>query len=62
MNNVIALSKNSCIEEFKVHCNLDRTHQACIDEWLRYALSRKVETLELDVTSVGHGGLRKSDE
>lgn len=62
VNSVIALCNNSCIEEFKMHFNLDRTHQTCIDEWVRYALSRNVETLELILTTLGADSLRRHDD
>lgn len=62
VNDVIALCDDSSIEDFKVHFNLDKTHETCIDEWVRYAVSRNVETLELNLTTTGGGGSRRYDE
>lgn len=62
VNNVIALCNDISVEEFKVHFNLDRTHQACIDEWVRFALSKSLETFVLSLTNAGCRGVRKCDE
>ncbi|KAH6782920.1 hypothetical protein C2S52_007879 [Perilla frutescens var. hirtella] len=52
VNDVIALckEKGSTIEEFKVCFDLDNSDQSCIDEWVAYALSRQVWTLDLRFT------------
>lgn len=62
VNNVIALCNDIFVKEFKVHFNLDRTHQTCIDEWVRYALSMSLETFVLSLTNAGCRGVRKYDE
>ncbi|KAH6808280.1 hypothetical protein C2S51_029388 [Perilla frutescens var. frutescens] len=66
VNHVIALcnesSSSSTVEDFKVYFNLDKTHETCINEWLRYALSKKVRTLELKLEDVGGVTSRKYDD
>ncbi|KAH6774090.1 hypothetical protein C2S51_012494 [Perilla frutescens var. frutescens] len=46
VDHVIALRKDSSIEDFKVFFDLGKPHEGCIDEWLKYALARKAQTLE----------------
>ncbi|KAH6799082.1 hypothetical protein C2S51_035566, partial [Perilla frutescens var. frutescens] len=61
VNRVIALRKDSSIEDFKVFFNLGKPHEGFIDEWLKYALERKVQTLELDLNKRGWGSPRDEE-
>ncbi|XP_057802325.1 uncharacterized protein LOC131017547 [Salvia miltiorrhiza] len=49
------LDQRSNLEEFKVYFDLNQTHRERIDDWLTYAFSRKVERLELSLTSLTKG-------
>ncbi|XP_057801634.1 putative F-box/LRR-repeat protein At3g58880 [Salvia miltiorrhiza] len=49
------LDQRSNLEEFKVYFDLNQTHREKIDDWLTYAFSRKVERLELRLTSLARG-------
>lgn len=53
VNHVLESRKESDIEDFKVCFNLCKNDEGCIDKWLRYALERKVQTLELNLTDEG---------
>lgn len=47
VNHVIPLCNDSPLEVFKVCFYLRKAYEGCIDEWVKYAFARKVETLEL---------------
>lgn len=46
---------SSHLEEFRVVFDLNMHHRECIDRWLDYALSRKVQRLELNLFNLSHG-------
>ncbi|KAL8042455.1 hypothetical protein ABFX02_09G051800 [Erythranthe guttata] len=49
VNDILASHKNSNIEVFKVLFSLDDVYEDDIGKWIRYALARKVQTLELNL-------------
>ncbi|GFQ05033.1 F-box protein at3g03040 [Phtheirospermum japonicum] len=54
VDHVISSShKNSILESFRVCFNLTSAYTSFINEWLMYALARKVQILELDLTYDG---------
>ncbi|KAK6116438.1 hypothetical protein DH2020_049900 [Rehmannia glutinosa] len=62
VDHVIASHKGSAIEEFRVFFNLDKAYEKSIDGWLRFALSRKVQKLELNLTEAAFTRSRKDHE
>ncbi|KAH6791008.1 17.6 kDa class II heat shock protein [Perilla frutescens var. frutescens] len=54
--------ESSSLEEFRVFFNLNRSHTHHIDEWVRFSLSRKLESLYLHFTSKGDDSSRKYDD
>lgn len=66
VNHVIALCKDytsPLIEFFRIRCDLNKSSERDIDEWVRYALERKVQILELDLTNDAAGySNRRQDE
>ncbi|KAI3454363.1 hypothetical protein Pfo_011026 [Paulownia fortunei] len=62
VNHVLSLHNNSTIEELRVLFTLAKTHKRSIEKWLRYALARKVQRLELNLTDDGSMRSRKYDE
>lgn len=50
VDSVVGRHQSSTLEEFRLVFNLDRSHTDSIDSWLRFAVSRKVENLELNLT------------
>ncbi|KAK6133749.1 hypothetical protein DH2020_032460 [Rehmannia glutinosa] len=62
VDHVIASHKGSSIEEFRVFFNLDKAYEKSIDGWLRFALSRKVQKLELNLTEAAFTRSRKDHE
>lgn len=55
---LIAKHNNSTLEEFRVFYGLDRSHAQHLDEWLRFALSKRVERLELNLAWRGDVDIR----
>ncbi|KAM7486587.1 hypothetical protein LguiA_002596 [Lonicera macranthoides] len=47
VNRVLKLHKSPTIEEFRVCVELDENYKINIDEWLKFALTRRVQRLEL---------------
>ncbi|KAM7486593.1 hypothetical protein LguiA_002602 [Lonicera macranthoides] len=47
VNRVLKLHKSPTIEEFRVCVELDENYKINIDEWLKFALTRRVQWLEL---------------
>lgn len=56
------LAKDFAIQCFKVSFNLTKSYQRFIDGWIRYALSREVQTLKLNLTHKANCGLREDEE
>ncbi|CAI9092787.1 OLC1v1028120C1 [Oldenlandia corymbosa var. corymbosa] len=48
VNELVKVQKAPVIDEFRVCFELDKTFQEDIDKWIAYALSKRVQTLELD--------------
>uniref|UniRef100_UPI001CB8E8BD F-box/FBD/LRR-repeat protein At3g26920-like n=1 Tax=Erigeron canadensis TaxID=72917 RepID=UPI001CB8E8BD len=53
VNNVIENHDYPVILEFGIHFDLDNKYEEHIDEWLRFAVKKKVQILELDMTKIG---------
>ncbi|KAL8546254.1 hypothetical protein ACS0TY_006104 [Phlomoides rotata] len=49
VDHVIALHKGCGIEDFRVYLHLSKLYEKYIDNWINYALARKVKRLELDL-------------
>ncbi|KAL8533134.1 hypothetical protein ACS0TY_009401 [Phlomoides rotata] len=49
VDHVIALHKGCAIEDFRVYLYLTKPYEKYIDNWVNYALARKVKRLELDL-------------
>ncbi|KAM7489469.1 hypothetical protein LguiB_026953 [Lonicera macranthoides] len=47
VNEILKLQKSPTIEEFRVCVELDENYKINIDEWLKFALTRRVQRLEL---------------
>ncbi|CAI9111558.1 OLC1v1011809C1 [Oldenlandia corymbosa var. corymbosa] len=54
VNKVLQSHKAMVIDEFRICFELDKSSQDDIDKWLRYAFSRRVQTLELNFLMHGH--------
>ncbi|GER53388.1 F-box/RNI-like/FBD-like domains-containing protein [Striga asiatica] len=50
VDRAIVSHKESTIDELRVFFNLSRTYTSSIDKWLRFALAKKVQRLELNLT------------
>lgn len=48
VNRVLGLHNGPCLNEFRIHFDLDKTCQGDINEWLRFALTKRLQRLELD--------------
>ncbi|KAL3512618.1 hypothetical protein ACH5RR_025335 [Cinchona calisaya] len=55
-------SKGNNIEEFRVFFNLDISSKKSIDKWLMFALSRKVQRIELNLTLDGGTSSRRDED
>ncbi|GFP88455.1 putative F-box protein at3g58860 [Phtheirospermum japonicum] len=53
---------HTAIFEFRVFFDLSAAHKKSLDQWLAYALSRKLERLELNLTDEGSREGRSCDE
>ncbi|GFP85695.1 F-box/FBD/LRR-repeat protein at5g53840 [Phtheirospermum japonicum] len=50
VNRIISLHKEPTIDELRLFFNLNKTYENSIDKWFRFALARKVQRLELNLT------------
>ncbi|KAL8457963.1 hypothetical protein ACS0TY_035727 [Phlomoides rotata] len=57
VDHVIALHKSCAIEDFRVCFNFSKPYEKYIDNWVNYALARKVKRLELSLTYKGYDSL-----
>ncbi|KAL9155500.1 hypothetical protein ABFS82_09G007400 [Erythranthe guttata] len=55
VDHVLALHNNSTVEEFRVFFDLDKSYKDSIGKWIRYALARKIQRLELNLTDEFYG-------
>ncbi|XP_071711311.1 putative F-box/LRR-repeat protein At4g15060 isoform X2 [Rutidosis leptorrhynchoides] len=52
VNSVIQSYNHPMIEDFRIRFSLDIQHKSLIDQWLQFAVSKKVEFLELNLSSI----------
>ncbi|PWA38598.1 F-box domain, FBD domain, Leucine-rich repeat domain, L domain-like protein [Artemisia annua] len=56
VNNVIHSYNHSIVHDFRIHFNVANYHRAVINEWLQYAVNKKVEFLELNLGDYDESG------
>ncbi|XP_076903717.1 F-box/FBD/LRR-repeat protein At4g26340-like [Bidens hawaiensis] len=61
VNNVISSHNRPTVQLFRICFDLDCSHSKHIDEWLRFAVDKKAEWLELNLLDIGPG-TRDPDE
>ncbi|XP_076903733.1 F-box/LRR-repeat protein 13-like [Bidens hawaiensis] len=49
VNNVISSHNHGMVQRFRVRFDLDCSYSECIDEWIQFAIDKKVEVLELNL-------------
>ncbi|KAJ0707037.1 putative F-box domain, FBD domain, leucine-rich repeat domain superfamily [Helianthus annuus] len=54
VNDVIGSYNHPMVEEFRIRFDLDNDHRTLIDGWLKFAVKKKVETIELYFVDVRH--------
>ncbi|XP_076901860.1 F-box/FBD/LRR-repeat protein At5g56420-like [Bidens hawaiensis] len=54
VNNVISSHNHPMIQLFRIHFNLDCRYSECINEWIKFAIDKKVERMELNLLDISN--------